>query len=174
MVRVVFDCMVFLQGAARESGPAAACLRLAEQGFVQLCVSKEVLAEVRDVLSRPNLRRKFPSLTPERIAAFLEAVCRGAVLLEEVPSAVTLNRDPKDEKYLNLTVAAGAEVLVTRDNDLLDLREEANPVGRQLRQQYPSLRILDPVEFLRQFQRPSLAEPPSPETPSSAEERPGA
>ena len=53
--RVVFDCMVFLQGAASPDGPAAACLRLAEKGHVELCVSSEILSEVRDVLTRPTL-----------------------------------------------------------------------------------------------------------------------
>jgi putative PIN family toxin of toxin-antitoxin system len=172
MVRVVFDCMVFLQGAARESGPAAACVRLAEEGFVQLCLSQEVLDEVRDVLSRPKLQRKFPALTPERVAAFLEAVCRDAVLLEEVPPAVTLDRDPKDEKYLNLAVAAGAQVLVSRDNDLLDLQSESNPVGRTFREQYPHIRILDPVEFLRHCQPTSPSQPG--EAPGSDAEQQGA
>lgn len=58
--RVVFDCMVVLQGAGRPAGPAGACLRLVDQGRVTLCVSAEVLAEVRDVLTRPKVQRKFP------------------------------------------------------------------------------------------------------------------
>jgi len=46
--RVVFDCVVFLQGAARRGSPAAACLLLAELGVVELCVFTEVLSEIRD------------------------------------------------------------------------------------------------------------------------------
>ncbi len=44
-VRVVFDCMIFLQGAARRDSPAGACLDLAEQGHIELCVSSEIMAE---------------------------------------------------------------------------------------------------------------------------------
>jgi putative PIN family toxin of toxin-antitoxin system len=153
--------MVFLQGAARESGPAAACIRLAEQGFVQLCLSEEILAELRDVLARPKLRRKFPALTEERVSAFLEKILRVSVLLEEVPRTVTLERDPKDEKYLNVAVAAGARFLVSRDNDLLDLRLEANAAGRELRLRFPDLRILDPVEFLGELQPRAEGELPT-------------
>jgi predicted nucleic acid-binding protein len=65
--RAVFDCMVYLQAVVKESGPAFACLRAVEDGRVALCVSAEVLAEVRDVLSRPVLQTKFPRLTPERV-----------------------------------------------------------------------------------------------------------
>lgn len=42
-VPVVFDGMVFLQGAARAAGPVAACLRLAEAGYVELFLSDEIL-----------------------------------------------------------------------------------------------------------------------------------
>jgi hypothetical protein len=41
--RAVFDCMVFLQGAGRPAGPAAACLQLLDEEKVVLCVSAEIL-----------------------------------------------------------------------------------------------------------------------------------
>lgn len=50
--RVVFDCNVLLQAAARERSVAVKCLNLAESGLIQLCLSREVLAEVEDVLNR--------------------------------------------------------------------------------------------------------------------------
>jgi putative PIN family toxin of toxin-antitoxin system len=164
--------MVFLQGAARAAGPAAACVRLAEQGFVQLCLSREVLAEVREVLSRPRLRQQFPSLIEERVAAFLGAVLQGALVVEDAPAAITFERDPKDEKYLNLVVAVGAEILVSRDNDLLDLRSDTNPTGLELRRHVPALRILDPVEFLLEMR--SRTPPASPTAGSSGEKPPNA
>jgi putative PIN family toxin of toxin-antitoxin system len=147
--RVVFDCMVFLQAGARDSGPAAACLRLVEQGQVELCLSREVLEEVRDVLSRPKLRQKFSALTDDRVAAFLEALTRKGHLFQDVPPAVPLERDPKDAKYLDLAVAAGAQFIVSRDKDILDLRADDNPAGRAFRERLPDVRILDPVELLR-------------------------
>ena len=39
MTRVVFDCTVFLQAAARSSGPAAACLQAVREGKVELVIS---------------------------------------------------------------------------------------------------------------------------------------
>ena len=61
--RVVFDCMVFLQGAARSASPARACFDIVDEGLATLCVSPAVLAEVRDVLSRPELVKRFPALS---------------------------------------------------------------------------------------------------------------
>ncbi|HET6878837.1 MAG TPA: hypothetical protein VFI31_01630 [Pirellulales bacterium] len=54
MIAAVFDCMVFLQVATSDQGPAFACLSLVETGEVTLSVSGPILAEVKDVLTRPN------------------------------------------------------------------------------------------------------------------------
>ncbi len=146
---VVFDCLLFLQGAACSEGPAAACLRLAETGHVDLCLSSDVLAEVRDVLARSKLRRKFPALTDETVTAFLTRVSRFARLVPDVPRAAPLPRDHKDEKFLDLAVATGATYLVSRDHDLLDLMDDQTPEGRVFRTNFPQIIILDPVSFLR-------------------------
>ncbi len=148
-VQVVFDCMVFLQGAARADGPAAACLRLAEAGHVELFVSAEILAEVREVLKRPKIQRKFPSLTHETVEAFLSRLDRFAHRVAEVPAVVTLSRDPKDEKYLDLAVAARVTHLVSWDQDLLNLMDDPGTDAQTFRAEFPHLRILDPVVFLR-------------------------
>jgi putative PIN family toxin of toxin-antitoxin system len=101
----VFDCMVYLQAVGRESGPSFACLELCEQGAVRLYISQEILEEVRDVLSRPSVQRKFPRLlVPERVEAFLLRVEQLATLIETVPARFSYERDPKDEKYINLAL----------------------------------------------------------------------
>ena len=43
-IRAVFDCMVFLQGAARSESAAGACLLLVELGVIELCVSEQIMA----------------------------------------------------------------------------------------------------------------------------------
>lgn len=143
--RVVFDCMIFLQAAARRASPSGACLALAEQGLVELYVSPAILAEVEDVISRPKIRTKFQQLTDDVVAEFIARIERIAVSVGEVGTAITLPRDPKDEPYLNLAVACQAEYLVSRDRDLLD--EGADAIATLL----PNLRIVDPVAFLIAF-----------------------
>jgi putative PIN family toxin of toxin-antitoxin system len=153
---VVFDCVVCLQGAAREAGPAGACVRLMRDGHVTVYVSRSTLAEVSEVLNRSKSRQRFKTLTPERVEAFLQALQSAAVLVDLVPQTFTCPRDPDDEPYVNLALAAGASYLVSWDNDLLDLMEE-NPGGVAFRGRFPGLRILTPVAFLRELASPPAA-----------------
>ncbi len=146
--RVVFDCMVYLQAGISESGPAAVLLRSVEAQKLSLFVSDEILEEVRDVLPRPKIRRKIPGLTDLRINAFLTRVSEKATVVREINQHFQFNRDPKDEKYINLALEVGAEFLVSRDNDLLDLMKSDSEESRIFQKQFKSLTILDPVDFL--------------------------
>ena len=94
-VFAVFDCMVFLQAATNEAGPASACLRLLEEGKLLLVVSPEVLAEVKEVLSRPALQRKFPSLTAERVDEFMRGVEERGIMIGDVPKLGQLPARPR-------------------------------------------------------------------------------
>ena len=87
MPRAVFDCVVFLQAAARAGGLAAACLDAVRQGRLELNVSADILAEVRDVLDSPKTRAKFPSLRDEAIDLFLLDVINISVHIDSVPSS---------------------------------------------------------------------------------------
>jgi len=136
--------MIYLQAAARPNGPAAACLRLALLRQIELCVSAAILEEVKDVLSRDQLRRKFPALTDDAVDALIRDVQSVAFFVDVVPHVFDLPRDPKDEKYLDAAIACDAVYLVSRDNDILDLSKD-----EAFRQKYPHLTILDPVEFLK-------------------------
>jgi predicted nucleic acid-binding protein len=89
--------MVFLQAAARRTSIAAACLELAEQGHVQLCLSAEILAEIGDVLRRPAIRDRFPSLTDSLVDEFVDAITRFGHVYPAVGKHFTYPRDPKDE-----------------------------------------------------------------------------
>ena len=157
--RAVFDCMVLLQGAGRPAGPAGACLRLVDDGQIALYLSSQILAEVRDVLTRPAVQRRFPALSPEWVAMFVRHLELKGTLLASVPHAASLPRDPKDEPYLNLAIASGAKYLVTRDNDLLDLMSDTG-----FRSRYPDLLIVEPVAFLRELAA-SIGAPDEPESP---------
>ena len=137
-IRVVFDCMVFLQGAANKTGPSGACLQLVQSGEVELFWSPKIAAEVREVLARPKIQKKFPSLTPTRVDAFLATLDRHALSMDPTVLEESYCRDPKDEKYLQLAAACSAKYLVSRDKDLLDLMEEVDPSGIAFRKVFPA------------------------------------
>jgi hypothetical protein len=84
------------------------------------------------VLSRPKLVRAIPRPRRER---FLRTL-RETALWFEPAVRIADCRDPKDDKYLELAAAAGAETIVSSDDDLLVL----NP--------WRGIRILKPAEYL--------------------------
>jgi putative PIN family toxin of toxin-antitoxin system len=147
--RVVFDCNVLLQAAAREKGVAAKCLNLAESGLVQLVVSRAVLTEVEDVLNRPEIRAHFPDLSDEIVGAFLKRLQKLSVLVRRVPKKFSYPRDEDDEPYINLAVAAGADFIISRDRDLLDLMTGHAGECKEFRQRFRPLRVIEPEEFLK-------------------------
>lgn len=149
--KVVFDCNIFVQAFLSASGPAASCVRLVESNAVTVLLSAEILAELRDVLNRPRLRRKFPAISQELVDEFLRRVLNNADVVKEVGKHFNYERDPKDEKYINLAVDGAANYLISRDNDLLDLMKETE-VGNDFRLRFPGLTILNPVAFLRVMQ----------------------
>ena len=100
-IRVAFDCMVFLQGAARSTSSARACFRTVEEGLVTLCISPVILAEVREVLSRRELMKRFPALSPEWVTEFVTSFADKALVVADVPALFALPRDPKDEPYIH-------------------------------------------------------------------------
>ena len=63
--------------------------------------------------------------------AFLKDLLSFATLQIDVPKIFTLERDPKDEIYINLALFTGATYVVSRDNDLLDLMDEQKPGGKE-------------------------------------------
>ncbi len=141
--------MVFLQGLISESGVAVNCFELFENGIVELFVSEEVLAEIQDVITRPKLQAKYSRLTDERVEKLVEVLRTKATLIKNVSSVFNYARDPKDEKYINLAVAAGAEYIISRDTDLLDLMTGYDNESKEFRQKFRLLKIIQPLEFLK-------------------------
>jgi putative PIN family toxin of toxin-antitoxin system len=147
--RVVFDCNTYLQALAAPEGPAGECVELAISGKVSLFISPTVLEELREVTGRPKVIAKLHLVT-ERVEEFFEAIEIAATLLADFPEDFKYQRDPDDAHYVNLALAADAKLIVSRDNDLLDLMDPAKPEAAEFQSRYPWLRIVTPVGFLRE------------------------
>jgi putative PIN family toxin of toxin-antitoxin system len=132
-----------------KSGPAVRCLELFEQGRIAVAISKDTLEEFREVIGRSSLRHRFPSLADERVDQVMRLLVYRGQLYRKVKRHFEYPRDPDDEPYLNLAIEAGADFIVTRDNDLLDLMKWDDETGREFQKRYRWLRIADPVEFLK-------------------------
>jgi putative PIN family toxin of toxin-antitoxin system len=88
-------------------------------GRYVLVVSPPVIAEILDVLHRPELTRRFRQLAGVDLARIIEILDSAeAVELDEIPA---ISRDSNDDKVLATAAASEADYLVTQDNDLLVL-----------------------------------------------------
>ena len=95
-------------------------------------MSESVLVELLDVLHRPHLARFIdPDLRTALLSQLMELGVRFMPTIQ-----VTDCRDPKDDKYLELALAADAATIVSSDGDLLVL----DP--------WRGVRILKPAAYL--------------------------
>jgi predicted nucleic acid-binding protein len=83
---------------------------------------------------------------------FFDKVTTIATLIESVPSVFTYSRDPDDAHYVDLAVAAGAKLIVSRDKDLLSLADVTTPEGQDFRMRFPDIEILTPPALLRMLE----------------------
>ncbi|MGD9561679.1 MAG: putative toxin-antitoxin system toxin component, PIN family [Pyrinomonadaceae bacterium] len=143
MISAVFDTNIFFQGILVESGPAGECIKLLDEGRVQIYLTRQTVHEIEDVIARPALVKKYPVLTTDRARIVLRSLASKAIFIAEVPDIFRLDRDVDDEILVNLAVVAGASYLVTRDRDLLDLMDDL-----EFRNRFPNLNIVTPVGFL--------------------------
>lgn len=134
--RIVFDTSTLISAALRmDSIPYQALV--AAMAVYDLCASPETLAELeRVLLSRKfdryldrESREGFVALVRHHVQVF--AIERG-----EVDAVEPRCRDPKDHQFLALAAVAGAEMIVSSDDDLLVL------------QPWNNVTILSPAEFL--------------------------
>ncbi|MCI0486004.1 MAG: putative toxin-antitoxin system toxin component, PIN family [Blastocatellia bacterium] len=150
----MLDCMLYLQAAAREESSAAACLRLAENHYIRLFISRDIIREVENVLSRDYIREHFKTLTDTSVAAFLERMRQASEYVRNVPKHFDYQeRDVKDEPYINLAIEVQANYLVSRDNDLLDLMKWEREASREFQKRFRFLKIVTPDVFLKEIEK---------------------
>jgi putative PIN family toxin of toxin-antitoxin system len=134
-LRFVLDTNVIVSGLLLpDSKPRSAFDRALDKG--KILVSIPVLVELEAVLSR----RKFGKyLYDEERKEFLAALVREAGVVD-ITERITVCRDPRDDKFLELVVSGRADCLITGDTDLLALHP------------FRDIAILRPADFLEQFQ----------------------
>ena len=128
---IVFDASTLVSATFRRGGiPARAARRALREKRIAL--SDDVMAELIDVLHRPGLARFLDPVLRAELLGQLQALGTSFTPSQRVTDC----RDAKDNKYLELALAAGADVIVSSDADLLELHP------------WRGVRILRPAEYL--------------------------
>jgi putative PIN family toxin of toxin-antitoxin system len=115
-VRVVFDTNIFVSAFATSGVQAHKAIERVTLGSDRLLISKPIIDEVLGVL-----KRKFEHES--------EDVARTAVILAEMSEILAtkqrlqLLKDDPDNRILECAVAGRADLIVTGDRELLDLKQ---------------------------------------------------
>jgi uncharacterized protein len=112
-------------------------ISLLQEAEFLLLVSPPLLAEFVDVAARPLFRKHFPVEFAHQLAMTLAEA--GELVEVEAKSPTPLSRDPKDDYLLLMAKKGKADLLITGDADLLELKR----LGKT--------RILTPRSFTDEF-----------------------
>lgn len=130
--RFILDTNTFLSAVLLpQSITRQAVDKAMEQG--ELLVSEATILEIMEVITRPKFDRYIPEVQRRMVLSLLLRRARFVI----VTITITDCRDANDNKFLELAVAGAADVLLTGDNDLLELHP------------YGTTAIITPGEFLR-------------------------
>ena len=136
----VLDASILISGFLTNGLPRAV-LDLAEFGHFRMVLSAKILDETRLALNKPKLVKAYRH-TPEAIRDFCDGLAGAATLVDGDPAFVSPCRDPNDHHVIATAIAAEASVIVTGDNDLVDLGH------------YGAIRIVTPRQFLNELAQP--------------------
>jgi putative PIN family toxin of toxin-antitoxin system len=150
--RAVFDCNVLLQGLISPRGPARRLLDAVNERQLLLFLSAYVIDEFREVASRHKVQRKY-HLTDALVEKFCAQLISQATFVDDVPHVFDYPRDPDDAHYIDLAVAAVANLIVSRDQDLLSLKDTSTQSGRDFTARFPAIEILTPPELVRRLEQ---------------------
>jgi len=117
-MRVILDTNVLLSGLLVAHGPPAKLLDAWERTLFTLVASNTLIAEFREVASRPFFKAKLRASVVEVLAAGLQDF---SLFYQDLPSGPKAP-DPKDSHLLALAEASAAEFLVTGDKELQSLK----------------------------------------------------
>jgi putative PIN family toxin of toxin-antitoxin system len=134
---VVLDTNVFVSAAIARTGASWQCFILLAKRQFHLAVTEEILTEYETVAERfSRAPAKYHDVNWRPLFLWIH---QRAKLFEPVELGKQRSRDADDDIFLSCALASGAKIIVSRDNDLLDLQK---PFG---------IEILNPMIFVARY-----------------------
>ena len=136
MTRVVVDTNVFVSSFF--GGNPRKIVDLWKSGQVTICLSKPIIDEYVEVLQRLGLQNE------RELGELLNLFARGLHVLFSAnpPELHLVKEDPDDDKFIECAVALKADFVISGDKNLIAIQD------------YMSIRIVTPKEFLDTFLSP--------------------
>jgi putative PIN family toxin of toxin-antitoxin system len=140
-MRLVFDTNVIVSFLISHSSKEEVfynALKLCKLDKIEIYYSSQTFNELLETIKMSKIQDKLNKNT-SRFLADYKFLAKKAV----VSITVDICRDPKDNKFLELSKTVKADYLITGDKDLLDLKE------------FEGTKILKPSEFLLELRMSS-------------------
>jgi putative PIN family toxin of toxin-antitoxin system len=147
--KVIYDCNIHLQFLLNPAGPGGRCVRAALARDVELILSYYLLDELREMPGRPTPRKL--GLTPGGVENYIAELLLVCPLVSHVPMVYEHPIDRDDSHYVNLAIATGAKVIVSRDRHLLGLMDPSKTWSAEFRQRFPEIHVLAAEVFLERL-----------------------
>jgi len=122
MPSAVLDSATLISAFLKPGGVADLVLQQAYERAFELFLAEEILAETRRVLLETDRIRQRYAYPDESVHRFIRGLHGIAQMTGPLPSLAGIVRDPNDDMIVACALAAKAQYIVTRDNDLLSLR----------------------------------------------------
>ncbi|TXG76912.1 putative toxin-antitoxin system toxin component, PIN family [Candidatus Dojkabacteria bacterium] len=136
-MRIVLDANIYISSELSPSGLCGKVMNLFIQldSPFELILTEKIFAEVSEVFLRPRVMKIIKKNEME-IRLAMEYFRNLGTFVPDIPISSTECRDPKDTIYLAAADAARADLVVSFDKDLLELKE------------YKDIKIVQPHEFI--------------------------
>jgi uncharacterized protein len=118
-LRAVIDTNILVSGLIRKQGLPGQVLRRLRDGDFSIIYSVPIMVEVVDVLSRPQIQRKYQVMSDDITALINLVRLRGELVSPN--RKIDTCRDPKDNRFLEAAIEGNADMIVSGDKDLLDM-----------------------------------------------------
>jgi putative PIN family toxin of toxin-antitoxin system len=139
-VRAVIDTNILVRALINRAGTVRPLLTALDAGMYTVILSIPLLAELREVLRRPRMSRKY-GIVEDDIDNLVRLLVRNGEVVTPTRT-IRVCRDPRDDMFLEAAVAGRADVIVSGDEDLLVL----DP--------FEGIKIVGPAAFLSMLDSP--------------------
>ena len=135
MIQVVLDTNVIISGLIF-FGPPRLILKHVIEGDIKLCISEEIIDEVKGVLEE----KKF-NYTPEITAIIRRELISISKLINPRRKLKIIEKDPKDNMVLECALEGQVNYIVSGDTHLLELKR------------FQDITIVKPSDFIKILKR---------------------
>ena len=122
MLKVILDTPVFVSALLNPHGKAAQILNCIVKDGIRLFASPSITEERDRVLRYPKLAKRH-GLKKTELEEFIADLPVITSLVEETREVLVVTEAPWSHKYLSCALSGRADLIISRDSLLLDLKE---------------------------------------------------